>query len=290
MKIINKGEKMSNLNSIDKRKISQLLNNGGYVLDFTNATYGQFIFETTGADLYTKYGMSKGKNLEAIISNEDNVIVGKLLIELLRYMRSFNMVNEEKNNLFNECAEIGNRLIGRKIESVTTKKETPKSSFDFSKHLSELVSLSSSIYTPQARGYAFEKYLNTLFADSGLEPRSAFKITGEQIDGSFVLRDEVYLLEAKWTSKKTDKADLVNFKEKVSTKSTFTRGLFISYSGYTDEALDTLAKGTQINIVLMTVQELAISMQRNIQINEVIWKKVRALAEEGNFNKSVFEM
>ncbi|MDR3002044.1 MAG: restriction endonuclease [Fibromonadaceae bacterium] len=284
---------MSTLDFIEKKKISQLLNNGGYVLDFTNATYGQFILEKTDYDLYAKYGMSKGKNLEAIVSNESDIIVGKLLLELLRYMQTFNLVNDNNRALFNECAEIGNRLIGRKSTpsaSAPTKTETPKPSFDFSKYLSELIALSTSKDTPQARGHAFEKYLNTLFDASGLEPRGAFKIIGEQIDGSFVLKDEVYLLEAKWTSKKINRADLINFKDKVSNKSTFTRGLFISYSGYTDEALDSLSKGTRINIVLMDVQDLVVSMERNIPLGEVIWKKVRALAEEGNFNKNVFEM
>jgi len=284
---------MNKLDFIEKRKISQLLNDGGYVLDFTNATYQQFIVEKTSSDLYEKYGMSKGKNLEAIVSNESDTTVGKLLLELLRYMQTFGFVNDNNRVLFNECVEIGNKLIGRKnIQPIseTIKTEIPKPSFDFSKHLSELTSLSSSEDTPQARGYAFEKYLNALFTANGLEPRSAFRITGEQIDGSFVLKDEVYLLEAKWTSKKIDKADLVIFKDKVSTKSPFTRGLFISYSGYTDEALHTFSKGTQINIILMTVQELAISMERRMPLVEAIWKKFRALAEEGNFNKTVFEM
>jgi len=40
----------------------------------------------------------------------------------------------------------------------------------------------------------------------------------------------------------------------------------------------------------MMVQELAISMERRMPLVEVIWKKFRALAEEGNFNKTVFEM
>jgi len=284
---------MNKLGFIEKRKISQLLNDSGYVLDFTNATYAQFIYEKTGADLYSKYGMSKGKNLEAIVSNESDAVVGKLLLELLQYMQFINKVNNGNRMLFNECVELGNRLIGRKnntSNSNSSKIEVPKPLFDFSKYLSELTALTSFKDTPQARGHVFEKYLKNLFTASALEPRSAFKITGEQIDGSFVLKNEVYLLEAKWTSKKTDKADLVIFKEKVSTKSTFTRGLFISYSGYTAEALDTFSKGTQINIVLMTVEELAVSMQRNMLLSDVIWRKVRALAEEGNFNKTVFEM
>ena len=78
---------MSKLDYIEKRKISRLLNNNGYVLDFSNATYQEFVFEKTGFDLYTKYGLSKGKNLEAIVASEDDIVVGKLLLELLRYMK-----------------------------------------------------------------------------------------------------------------------------------------------------------------------------------------------------------
>ena len=43
---------------------------------------------------------------------------------------------------------------------------------------------------------------------------------------------------------KIDKGDLVIFNEKVSSKSGFTRGLFISFSGYSDEALATFSKWT----------------------------------------------
>ena len=34
----------------------------------------------------------------------------------------------------------------------------------------------------------------------GLSARASFRLVGEQIDGSFVLGDDIYLLEAKWTN------------------------------------------------------------------------------------------
>ena len=36
------------------------------------------------------------------------------------------------------------------------------------------------------------------------------------------------------------------------------------------------------------LQELAIPLTRKIDLKDIIWNKVRALAEEGNFNKEVF--
>lgn len=285
---------MANLDFIEKQKIDLLFNSGGYVLDFTNATYSQFVLEKTGSDLYRKYGMSKGKNLAAIVNGESDSTVGKLIIELLRYMQEFKMVNDKNKVLFSECADLGNRLLGRRTNAKQTNaspvNSPPAQSFDFDTHLNNLAALSKSEDTPQARGFAFEKHLNSLFKASGLDPRSAFKIEGEQIDGSFILKNEVYLLEAKWTNRPTDKAALVVFNNKVSSKSGFTRGLFISFAGYSTEALNTLSNGTTVNIILMTVQELAICLQRNQPLEEVLWKKVRALAEEGDFNKSVFEI
>lgn len=98
------------------------------------------------------------------------------------------------------------------------------------------------------------------------------------------------LYHYKWTNKKIDKADLIVFNEKVFSKSGFTRGLFISFSGFSDEALTTFANGRSARIVLMTVQELAIALSRELDFTKVLSAKVRALAEEGDFNKSILSL
>lgn len=266
----------------------------GYVLDFSNRTFQEFIYSIMQIDIYLKYpGLSKAKILRAIIAEYDNVTVGKLLLELMRYMQSKSMISDNQRETFKQCAEIGNRLIGRSSVPKAKSEKIPvkpiQSLIDFEKYLQDLQALSAE-RSPQSRGFAFEKYMKSLFEVGGLQPRGSFKIVGEQIDGSFILHNEVYLLEAKWTSQKIDKGELVIFNEKVSSKSGFTRGLFISYAGFTDEALLTFANGRTVNIVLMTVQDLAIAMSRKMDLSTLIWNKVRALAEEGNYNKSVFEM
>jgi hypothetical protein len=284
---------MATLDPIERSKIRQLLNAGGYVLDFTRATYRQFVMDATGQDFSSKYLVSNGKNLEAIMSEETDRVAGKLLYELLRYMNAFNHVNDQNCSLYDDCVQTAKKLLG-----VTSDVSTPsqanqidtKTTIDYNKHMKDLQSLSEWEDTPQKRGYAFEKYLFGLFKEHGLNPRGAFKITGEQIDGSFVLRDEIYLLEAKWTSKTIDLLDLTAFHAKVDSKSGFTRGLFISYSGCPDETLATLQRGRVINFVLMTVRDLAITFERKMPLPEVIWNKVRALAEEGEAYKPVIEM
>ena len=166
----------------------------------------------------------------------------------------------------------------------------PKVEFDFEGYLKELKDLADYHDNPQARGYQFERYLNKLFRACALEPRDSFRIKGEQIDGSFVLKNDIYLLEAKWTNKQTEKNDLVVFNEKVSSKSGFTRGLFISFAGYSNDAVETFCNGRKVNIVLMTVQELAMALAKQMNISQVIWNKVRALAEEGIYNKLIIVM
>jgi hypothetical protein len=68
---------------------------------------------------------------------------------------------------------------------------------------------------PQPRGYAFEKFLNSIFAEFNMAPRGSFRLRGEQIDGSFLLAQETYLLEAKWQSAPTGASQLHAFHGKV---------------------------------------------------------------------------
>jgi hypothetical protein len=288
---------MANLDFTEKDLIDKLLNSGGYVLDFTNRTFQAFVYEKIQVDVYNKYhNLSKGKMLYAILDDFDDITVGKLLLELLRYMQYKDMVSDDNRDKFKKCAEIGNRLIGKTVHIKTSSnKNTSEPSsitsvIDFEKYLNELQELADKSEMPQERGFAFEKYLKSLFEAFSLQPRGSFRTTGEQIDGSFILRDECYLLEAKWTSKPIDKGDLVIFNEKVSSRSGFTRGLFISFSNFSNEAITSFASGRTINIILMTVQELAIVLSKQQNLETVLWQKVRALAEEGNFNKNVMEL
>ena len=285
---------MAKMDYIEKDCFERLLGMGsGYVLDFTNRAFQDFVSCVLQFDIYTRYpNLSKAKILRSIINDFDNVSVGKLLLELMRYMQTNKMVTDENRELFKNCTNIGYRLIGKTVSTkpITRNTATVKPVIDYNKHLNEMKALTEYANTPQQRGYAFERFLYNLFEENDLEPRKSFKIVGEQIDGSFLLDHEVYLLEAKWTGQKISKGDLVIFNEKVSSKSGFTRGLFISFSGYTDDALLTLSNGRTINIILMTVQELAIALARQIDLSNILRNKVRALAEEGDFNKSILEI
>lgn len=75
-------------------------------------------------------------------------------------------------------------------------------------------------------GIALKKLLYRLFQLFDLNPGKDFRITGEQIDGSFILDHETYLLEAKWQAKPTNEAALLTFRGKIEGKSAqYTRSL-----------------------------------------------------------------
>lgn len=106
-----------------------------------------------------------------------------------------------------------------------------------------------SILSPQERGLRFEGFLSDLFAAFDLAPRGSFRLVGEQIDGSFRLHTETYLVEAKWHGPQIGFADLMAFSGKVAGKAAWARGLFVSNSGFTQEGLEAFSRGRQTNLI-----------------------------------------
>lgn len=143
---------------------------------------------------------------------------------------------------------------------------------------------------PHNRGFEFEKFLKDLFECHQLAPRSSFRLTGEQIDGSFELNGDVYLLEAKWHTKQTAQIDLLAFREKVESKSAWSRGLFVSISGFTDDGLTAFARGRATNIIGMTGQDLFFILSGDISLTDALSLKTRKAAETGEFYVPVFEL
>lgn len=131
------------------------------------------------------------------------------------------------------------------------------------------------------RGYAFEDLLNKLFSLDELEPRSGYKPSGEQIDGSIYLDGRVYLMEAKWHAEPLPASTLYQFKGKVDGKLAGTLGIFISMSGYAEDAVDALTLGKGLNVILVDRSDMDAAILRRNGIKKVLKLKVRKAAEEG---------
>lgn len=167
------------------------------------------------------------------------------------------------------------------------KKET-KVLPDTKKLRDDLLGLAAS--PSKERGFAFEGFLNNLFNAFSLEPRGSFRLAGEQIDGSFELDHEIYLLEAKWQDKQIGQAEILVLREKVEAKSTWSRGIFISHSGFTKEGLEAFSHGRATNLIGMSGQDLYFILDGKMSLSEALRRKVRLAAETGRFYVSVQEI
>jgi restriction endonuclease Mrr len=121
--------------------------------------------------------------------------------------------------------------------------------------------------------------LTDLFAAYELAPRGAFRLTGEQIDGSFRLNAETYLVEAKWHGPQIGFADLMAFSGKVSGKAAWARGLFVSISGFTLDGLEAFARGRQTNLICMDGFDLYEVLSQRASLSAVFEAKARRAAE-----------
>lgn len=130
-------------------------------------------------------------------------------------------------------------------------------------------------------GLAFEKILNGLFSLHGLSPREPFRVVGEQIDGSFELDHEIYLLEAKWKQDPCPEADLLIFRGKIEGKSAYTRGVFVSFNGVSREAALSITQGKQPNFFTVDGYDITMLLEDNVDLAIFFRKRQRLLAEEG---------
>jgi len=73
--------------------IQNAFNDGGYVLDFNDATFSRFTIKTVGIDIQKKYKLSKGKSMMSFFEDADVRIEDKihLLIALLESYEAYNV-------------------------------------------------------------------------------------------------------------------------------------------------------------------------------------------------------
>ena len=265
----------------------------GYFLNFSNREFKEFMNDVVQYNIFEKYpGLSKAKTFREFLKDESEAYVGKALIMLLNYMNDNNLITTDKREKADKLYELGRKFLGKNTSHSTSKQENTDSKkekeIDFDKLNSSLLDLEN-IINPQARGYAFEKYLNGLFNSFGLNPNASYKTEFDQIDGSFVFNGNTILIEAKYRAKPIPKDDLILFKNKIELKSHFARGLFITYSLVDDNAISYFTdRGSRF--VILTVEELFIMCQNRILLDTVLQKKFRFLDERGLIYKHIMNL
>lgn len=110
---------MSALSITDRRNLEAFLGmSGGYVLNFSDRTFGEFILETVGKDIhsekYTTDGTSKAKKLRAFWRLESDYVVGRLLLALIEHEASVNTsADAQATALAERCRQIAAGLLAR---------------------------------------------------------------------------------------------------------------------------------------------------------------------------------
>jgi hypothetical protein len=106
---------MSDLSSAEKRCLERLFQmKGGYVLNFSNRTFSEFILDSVGIDIYDpKYavgGDSKANRLRTFWKIESGQLVGKLITEMVIYAGEFEMISGDEG-LYDSANIIAKRLL-----------------------------------------------------------------------------------------------------------------------------------------------------------------------------------
>ncbi|MBY0213846.1 MULTISPECIES: restriction endonuclease [Priestia] len=153
----------------------------------------------------------------------------------------------------------------------------------------EYYQLLSQASNPQSRGYKLEVFLKELFLLFDLDPKSSFKLTGEQIDGAFSFQNTEFLLEAKWHKEPTSIQHLDAFNGKIGRKLENTLGLFISINGFTPDAVLAHSSGRK-SMILMDGMDIMAVLEQRMDLIDLLSIKKRVASQKGNIYLKINEI
>ncbi|MYF07182.1 MAG: hypothetical protein F4233_04685 [Rhodospirillaceae bacterium] len=109
---------MSSLSETDKLYLEKILKMGdGYVLDYSDTTFDQF-FRRFGVDIhsnkYKTYGTSKAKKMRSFWNQERDILVGRVLTEMIEVYEAKCNLNGQKidKELLSKTRDIIGKLLG----------------------------------------------------------------------------------------------------------------------------------------------------------------------------------
>ncbi len=132
---------------------------------------------------------------------------------------------------------------------------------------------------PQERGYILQSLLNKLFKLSKIKTKKSFTRNNgaEQIDGAFEFQGGHYIFECRWRKKKADMREVDGFYGQVGRSGEQTTGLFLSINGWSEKVPSTLKQNRYKSVFLMKGDELEEVLKGQIDLREVLKRKIEAL-------------
>ncbi len=133
---------------------------------------------------------------------------------------------------------------------------------------------------PSVRGTDFQGFLRDLFALFDMEPRLAYSLEHEQIDGSLSFDTDDYILEARWRKDPTSRDQLDVFAQKVRRKGKNALGLYVSVNGFTSDGLETYKEETPF--MTMDGVDLFLVLDQRVRLDDLLRRKKRYANETGD--------
>jgi hypothetical protein len=146
-------------------------------------------------------------------------------------------------------------------------------------------------HDPQKRGKALEGAVNKLFDAAEILVCDAFTLVGrsgqgviEQIDGLIELEGHIYLVELKWWNKPLGPGEIGQHQVRIFSRGGGCRGLIISYSGFTDAAVETCRNSMSAGalVILSELQEIIQLLERDGDIKKWLKAKIAAAVVHRN--------
>lgn len=148
------------------------------------------------------------------------------------------------------------------------------------------------VHNAQERGKLLELALGDLFASHGLQVREAFTVKGRcgrrghpaDLNGTIALEGQLYLVETKWWNAPLGTGDIAPHLVRVYNRGGQARGLFISYTDFTEPAIEqcrsALAGGAVI--VPAKLDEIVSLLNKDGNLENWLKVKVEAAVAERN--------
>jgi hypothetical protein len=290
--------KMANLTYVEKLQLEKLFGmSSGYVLNFSDKTFQEFIFESLGIDLYAPGmdvgGTSKAKRLRHFMKVRPNHIVGKLLLALCDYYQ----VTEKQpdQNLLSQCRGIAERLASGQSAQLPQQFVPPYQSpippnvQAPAPHFPPAASIAaqSDVLLKQfdemacsadavRRGYLLESLLVDTFQLHTIDVVRSFKRNNgsEQIDAAFKLEGWHYLVECRWREKLADTRQVDGLRGQVQRSGKQTMGLFLAINGWSSHVPGNLKQNPDKSVLLMDGYDLRVVLEGRIGLRELLLAKL----------------
>ena len=259
---------MANLTYVDKLQLEKLFGMGsGYVLNFSDKTFQEFVIDSVGIDMYAPGmdagGTSKAKRLRYFWKMQPNRVAGKLLLALCDYYQVTE--GQTDQSLLSQCRGIAERLSSgqsipasqsstapnvpapgqnsRSVTSIAAESEALLKRFDEMAYSTDA----------QRRGYLLEELLVRTFQLHQVDVVRSFKRNNgsEQIDAAFKLEGWHYLVECRWREKLADTRQVDGLRGQVQRSGKQTMGVFLAINGWSSHVPGNLKQNPDRSVLLM---------------------------------------